>query len=38
MKSSTIIYDNLGNYEDKEYDYFLIFILFLIAWRFFLSI
>lgn len=38
MTSSTITYDNLGNYEDRNWDYFLIFILFLIAWRFFLAI
>lgn len=35
--SSTITYDNnLG--ENQNYDYFLIFIIFLCAWRFFLSI
>ena len=38
MTSSTIEYDNLGEFEDRNYDYFLIFILFLVAWRFFLAI
>ncbi len=38
MTSSTITYDNLGNDEDKNWDYFVVFILFLIAWRFFLTI
>lgn len=38
MTSSTIPFDNLADYEDKDYDYFLIFILFLIAWCFFLHI
>jgi hypothetical protein len=37
MTSSTIIYDNLGD-NNESWDYFVVFILFLIAWRFFLSI
>ena len=38
MTSSTIPFDNLGNYEDKNWDYFLIFVLFLIVWYYFLAI
>ena len=37
-KSSTITFDNLGEFEDTNWDYFVVFVLFLIAWRFFLSI
>lgn len=36
-KSTTLPYD-LGIEEDRNWDYFLIFVLFLIAWRFFLNI